>query len=264
VALEGDYDVFGKKLPKKYVLGGVLVGGGIAVVSVLRSRSAATASTAADVPDATAVDPTIDPATGVPYADEQGNSGAYGSDYGGSGGSYGSTGGYDAAGYPIGSPADIAWEDGATGVSGVTGGITTNDEWLQQALADLPGSQTAIQSALLGVLAGQTVTTGQKVLFLEAVALNGQPPGGYPTPIKTSDTAAQPGAGAEKVKVPTVVGETQESAFTAISAAGLKASGSKVQPGKTLIVKSTSPKGGTMVAKNSTVHVVSSVPAVRK
>jgi hypothetical protein len=59
----------------------------------------------------------------------------------------------------------------------------------------LPGDQNTIRVALVDVLAGITVTTAQKNIFLEAVGVIGQPPGSYPTPIKTSDTSAQPGGG---------------------------------------------------------------------
>jgi hypothetical protein len=102
-----------------------------------------------------------------------------------------------STGYCPGTPQDIAAQSG-TGTSTVTAAgsttePTTNSAWLQDALTVLPGGNTsANEAALAGVLGGLTVTTAQKNIFTEAVGIIGQPPQGYPQPIKTSDTAAQP------------------------------------------------------------------------
>jgi hypothetical protein len=63
---------------------------------------------------------------------------------------------------------------------------------------------------------------------------------------------------ADKVRVPGVVGDTQEAAFSAISGAGLKpASATKPVKGRTLTVTSEDPKAGTEVDKGSTVRLTS-------
>jgi hypothetical protein len=239
---------------KKYVIGGVIVGTGIAIVVYIRIRgqAASTATTTAVPADTSGDDSGIDPDTGIPYADEEG-SGVL--DGGGEIGDYSDQTDDDAAGYPIGSQADLTWQ------AQQSSGVTTNEEWVQACLGDLPGDQATIQAALLGVLAGQTVTTAQKQLFLEGVALNENPPQGYPTPIKTSDTAQQPGTPTStSVVVPRTVGQSQEAAFAILSAAGFRETGTPVVKGKTLIVQSTTPAAGTSAAKGSTVVVHSAVP----
>ena len=216
---------------KKYVIGGVVVGGLIAVAVFIRARSAAktaaanqTASqaTSGGVTDpagntCSALDPNSGYCPGSPEDQQwqQDNSGYYSSgdiaaeDAAGVGGI--SAAGLvtdpagnqceavdPATGYCPGTPQDIAGQGStATGTIGATGTSTTpqtNSDWLTAALQVLPGGDTsANEAALAGVLGGLTVTTAQKNIFLEAVGLEGQPPQGYPTPIKTSDTSAQPG-----------------------------------------------------------------------
>jgi hypothetical protein len=244
-------------VPKKYAIGAVAVAAGLGVIVYIRSRNAAQSAAAAGAsaaaaPDTSGTDPNaIDPATGIPYSEESGAY-SYGPDnYGGYGG-----GGYDNSGYPIGSAADLQYQ--AEQVSG----IQTNDEWVQQAMGgSVPGDPATIQAALSGVLGGLTVTTAQKNLFLEAVGILGNPPQGYPTPVKTSDTAAHPGTPvtAAQVTVPNVKGQPQEAAYAIISEAGLKPSGTPVVHGRTLIVQSQSPAAGAKAAKGSAVHLVSKV-----
>lgn len=256
--LDGDIKVPGLgDMPKKYAIGAVAAAAGLGVIVYIRSRKAASAAATAGVADATAtgsgIDPnSIDPSTGIPYSEESGSY-SYGADnYGG----YGGGSGYDTSGYPIGSSADLQYQ--AEQVSG----IQTNDEWVQQAVGgSVPGDPGAIQSALSAVLGGLTVTTAQKNLFLEAVGVLGQPPNGYPTPIKTSDTAAHPGtpATAAQVSVPNVKGQPQEAAYAIISEAGLHPSGTPTVKGKILYVQSQTPAPGAKAAKGSTVHLVSKV-----
>jgi hypothetical protein len=254
--MPGDISVPGLgNVPKKYAIGAVVVAAGLGVIVYIRARNTAKTAAATDTSttaaDTSGYDPTIDPATGIPYAEE--NSGYGTSDYGGAG-AYGT--GYDAAGYPIGSSQDLAWSQQQTT------GITTNDEWVQEAIGgSVPGDPGTIQAALSAVLGGLTVTTAQKNLFMEAVGVLGNPPQGYP-PIHTSDTSAQPAAPAKPsatVKVPNAVGQTQAGAYAMISQAGLHPSGTPDVPGKILQVKSQSPKAGTTVARNSTVHLTSAV-----
>lgn len=213
---------------KKYVIAGVVVGGGVAVIVFIRARKnaqnaaaqAATATTAALVTDPAGNQcASLDPASGYcPGSAEdsayqaQYASGGYGGDYGYPASDYGgnSSAGLvtdpagnqcvtvdPATGYCPGTPQDLAALGGTTVTGGTGTGTgttpTTNAEWMTDALMVLPGgNSTANQSALSGVLAGMTVTTAQKNVFLEAVGLEGNPPQGYPQPIKTSDTSGQP------------------------------------------------------------------------
>jgi hypothetical protein len=236
----GDMKVPGfGNVQKKYVIGGVAVGGIIAVVVYIRAKKTAAANAAAATNQTaaqagTVTDPagntcaTVDPNSGYcPGSPEdqswqQENSGYYSS--GGiaaqdaAGISSGVTGtsaaGFvtDAAGnqctavdpntgYCPGTPQDLAAQQGSvtsTVPSAGTSAPTTNSQWLTDAIAVLPGGATsANEAALAGVLGGLTVTTAQKNIFLEAVGLEGQPPQGYPTPIKTSDSSGQPGTPAK-------------------------------------------------------------------
>ena len=250
--LEGDVKLPGMgDVPKKYVVGGVVVGGGLAVVVYIRSRkaSANTANQTAAQATGGVTDPAgntcdaVDPNSGYcPGSPEdiswqQSNSGYYGTgagvpDYGGGAGVSGTglvtdpagnqCAALAASGYCPGTPQDLAAQ-GAAGSGGTvpaaTGGTPeTNSDWMTAALAVLPGGATsANEAALAGVLGGLTVTTAQKNIFLEAVGLEGQPPQGYPTPIKTSDTAQHPGTGAGKTAGP-ITGLTVRPSGTGIQA----------------------------------------------
>jgi len=193
------------QVDKKYVIGGVVIAGGIVVLVYLRNKSQANAANAAGT-DTTAADTSgdtsgydsgIDPATGIPYSEESGGEGL--DDYGGSYGSYQNEG-YDAAGYPLGSEADLQWQAGQT--PGTTNDITTNEQWLEEAESGvISGSASTIGNALSRVLGGLPVTSAQRNLFLEVVGVIGNPPGGYPTPIKLKDTSGQPASGKKETTV---------------------------------------------------------------
>jgi hypothetical protein len=223
------------QVPKKYVIGGVVVGGGVAVIVFIRARSAAkqSAANAANQTAAQAAGTVTDPAGNVcaaldpnsgycPGSPEdaeyqQENSGYYSSgdlaaeDAAGYGSGI-STAGLvtdpagnqctavdPSTGYCPGTPQDLAAQQ-STGTGTVSATPTstapeTNSAWLTDALQVLPGGNTsANEAALAGVLGGLTVTTAQQQIFLEAVGIIGAPPQGYPQPIKTSDTSAQPGS----------------------------------------------------------------------
>jgi hypothetical protein len=207
VALEGKVTipVFGE-VDKKYAVVGAVAAGGIVAVVYIRKRKAASASAAATTAAAasTATDPAgnvgaIDPATGYVYGspeDTQMLSSAAGTGtgyYNTSGGGGGGFGNIDPiTGYPVGSIADET-ALGSSGTNTAPGsGVTSNTQWLTEASGMLPGDTSTITTALASVLGGLTVTTAQKNLFMEAVGILGPPPGGYPSPIKTSDTSAQP------------------------------------------------------------------------
>lgn len=197
------------EVPKKTAL--IAGAGAVGIIAVVAIRHRATAnatasSTPSAVPastDATGTSDAIDPATGIPYSEEGGADVAgysgYQIPYGSDGGGYDAAGsGFDAAGYPIGSEADLAWQaeqDGtaATGTTSTVTGITTNADWVTEAESGvIPGSVSTISAAVSKVLGGLAVTSAQRDLFLEAVGVIGQPPQGYPQPIKLTDTSSQP------------------------------------------------------------------------
>jgi Fibronectin type III domain len=160
-----------------------LVGGGIVVlivgVAYYRHLSAPQVPATPTTPtDAAYTDPTAGSTVPSGY---QGDSGYYPS-----GGTPYAPYGYDIYGNPIPAP---------TGLGNSTGTYTTNVDWanaaesqLEQAGVSLTVSGTAISK----VLAGLTVTSEQKNIFLEAVGLLGQPPQGYPQPIKLADPTTTP------------------------------------------------------------------------
>jgi hypothetical protein len=257
------------EVPKKYALGGVAVTVVIVGVVILRKRNAANSAGAANAGNASVsgTDATggmvTDPAGNV-CAALDGNSGycpgsaedqAYQSQqtgYGISG--YGGMPGLDAGGYPIGSPGDIAWQQSMNSTGNQ---ITTNDEWIQQALTDVPGDPGTIQQALAAVLGGLTVTTAQKNLFLEAVGINQEPPQGYPKPIKTLDTPGHPGGGGgTEITVPYVVNLNAVDAQRDLTNAGFKSTltGPHFTSGHgTRIITHQKPSGGTKTKKGSSV-----------
>lgn len=104
--------------------------------------------------------------------------------------------GYDVYGNPLPAPTQ----------AGTGGGVyTDNASWATAAETDLENSGYTLATASLAisrVLGGLTVTSDQAGIFHQAVGLVGQPPQGYPQPIKLSDTPGQPGTTA-KLTAPT-------------------------------------------------------------
>jgi PASTA domain len=276
------------KIKPKYVVAGVVVAGAVGVIVFIRARRAA-ATAAATAPNAATAaqaglvtDPdgntctALDPGSGycpgtsgdqAYYAEQSDSLGeeASGADDGAGGIGNTTTGDFDAAGYPLGSAADLAWQAAQSGAS-ATGtttasstGPTTNSQWVTDAIGELPGDTGTLQTALSSVLGGLAVTTAQQQLFMEAVGLLGPPPGGYPTPIKLTDSAGQPASTAGQVKVPATTGMQAGPAHNAIVAAGLKPIADTGQKADE-IVTSTNPKAGTMVASGSAVDIVASPP----
>jgi len=193
-------NLLGHTVKKNTAMAGAAVGAVVIAVAVYRSRKAKTAAggtpaaattTAGDLypPDGTTGNPgdpnSTDPATGITYGDEQAQ-GGYGASYG--------TGGYDAAGYPIGSPQDIAYEQ-SQGSGGVpiaypvtptgtgSGGVPTfsdNASWAQYAEAymvnQLGGDPNTIGNALGKYITGGKVTQAQADVINQAIAFAGNPP----------------------------------------------------------------------------------------
>lgn len=174
---------------KKAVYIGGAITAGILGVAYWRHRQAANAAAASAAAPVTGsgVDPnTIDPNTGIPYSEEDASGQISGLDGGvsGYGGSYYGNGnivGYSQDGQPI----------YGTGIIG-SNVYTTNSEWATAAedqLATIGVDTATAATAISRVLAGLSVTQAQQDLFMEAVGQVGQPPQGYPTPIKLVTTA---------------------------------------------------------------------------
>jgi len=231
---------------------GLIAAGGVVGVILWRRR----ASQSATQQGSTATGDNIDPQTGFPYGsaeDEQALQQAQ---------SGFSTGfGYDPWGGFNPFPVPPASGGGAsTGSGGGNKGIQNNDQWLKAAENTLPnGHSSSVETALASVLGGLTVTWAQRALFLEAKGVLGDPPGGYPTPIKVQHSGGDHGGSHQKVRVPDVNGEHYVVAAGKIHAAGLK---THVTPqphaGTAWTVAFTQPAGGSEVRKGSvvTIHVV--------
>lgn len=133
-------------------------------------------SSSAESTDTSSVtDSSIDPATGVPYADEFGYTNS----------------GYGFLGVNDPSTGSIITSGSGTGVVQ----ITTNAQWSQAAqayLASIGGfDATAVAAALGAGLLGHYITPDQVVIWNAAIAFEGNPPGGYP-PLNTTPPTGQP------------------------------------------------------------------------
>jgi hypothetical protein len=202
---------FAKK-HKVVVWGGIAIGG-IAAVLIWR-RQAANSAANATSPTATSATGTgtIDPTTGLPEGspeDQAALQSFYGDGFSQVGG-----GGFNP--WPVSQPAP-------TGGGGTTTAVSTNDQWLIAAEKSLPnGHSAAVETALARVLGGLTVTWAQRALFLEAQGIVGQPPQGYPKPIKLANGGGDTGGSHQKVVVPEEVGKLYMAAAADLEKHGLK------------------------------------------
>lgn len=184
------------EVKKTYVWIGAAATAGILAVAYYRHRNAANAAAAnAATPvtgDTSQYDPNaIDPNTGLTYAQEaaSGQIGAQEGGVSGYGGSYYGSGnivGYDQYGMPIYS----------TGIAG-NNVYNTNADWATAAENQLQAQGVDYQTAanaISRILAGLSVTSQQQDLFMEAVGQLGQPPQGYPKPIKLQNAPTGPGS----------------------------------------------------------------------
>lgn len=138
-----------------------LIGGGSVALIVAYSYHKSKVAAQAAAATTNATDPTIDPATGVPYADEYSNLAGINANPA----SYlGGFGGFSTT--PLGPP-------------------TTNVDWMRSAIAALTGSgytTAAATTALTEYLLGVPLTTDQLTAVETAVSLVGPPP----TPVPVS------------------------------------------------------------------------------
>lgn len=248
-------DIFGKPV-KKSTAGAVAIGGVIIIgLLVYRSKknAAAAAAAAASSNQAPTTDQSqnaLDPATGYPtgsvedLAALQAEQGQYGYQYGGYGGGVG-TG--TVTGNPTAFTNNAQWAQAAEQfITGSSGGL---------------GASDAVGNALGKYITGGELSPTQADIVNQAIAFEGYPPvsgpDGYPPAIRLAPVQPPPTGGSTKVTVPNVITMEQEEAFKVIQGAGLKVTGTHPIPGKILHVETESPKAGTKVDKNSTVHLVS-------
>lgn len=169
---------------KTYVYIGVGITAGILLWAYYRRANAA-AEPVADVPA------TVDAGV-TDYAQESDASG-YNVVYPPSTGAYAQYG-YDIYGNPLPAP---------TGLGGGT--ITSNSDWADEAAALLTNAgveQSVATTAVTRVLGGLAVTSAQRDYFMQAVGALGQPPQGYPTPIRLTDNGQEPGGGGPSTGTP--------------------------------------------------------------
>jgi hypothetical protein len=272
--------IAGEVNKKTAVIAGVAVVGVVGIAYIRHAKAAgsnaAAAGTAASA-GGSETDPAgnvgvIDPQTGYVYGspeDEQALANGSSQDASDLGAGYSDIGGEvyptsdidPATGYPYGSSQDLAALGGTTATGG-TGTTATSTgaapvsvaEWIANAENDLNAPSIAQIAPM--VLAGIPISSAQKNVFLEAVAVEGQPPGGYPQPIKLTDSPAQGVTPAASVVVPEVKGLRAEDAGNKLKALGLIPHISQgVPPGKTGIINSQTPGPGKKVKKGSTVDL---------
>jgi hypothetical protein len=184
-----------------------LIAVGAASVGILAYayyRHNSVAATATDTSGTDVTDTSIDPATGVPYADEFGYMNS----------------GYGFLGVNDPSTGQIITSGSGTGV--VT--ISTNAQWSQAAqayLASIGGYDSTTVAAALGAgLLGHYITPDQVSIWNAAIAFEGNPPGGYP-PLNVTPPTGQPPPTGNTLPAPTgfkSTGHTKSSAALAWNA----------------------------------------------
>ena len=226
-----------------YVVGTVAAAGGVIIYAYVKNRNAnaAAASVAATGPSADQ----IDPATGLPYSQEQGamDTGAAFTPYGGID---------PSTGIPyideVGNPG---------GVGGNPNPITTNTVWSQTAQQELENtfgySTSTSQSAVRKYLGQKDGLTHDEASAIQTVVAEiGTPPTGGPYRIITATAPVPPSS--TQVAVPNTVGKTAGTAHNLIVSAHLVPI---APPGQkaTQKVKSTNPKAGTKVAPGTRILI---------
>ena len=186
MALEGEIKTpFGQIKKKTAVIGGVSAA---AIIGIVWYRSRTTApAPLGDTTSGSTTDTGIDPATGIPYADENqldSSSLVTGN---------GQVIGYDGSGSPIygaGSGVGIGGVSTGTG----PGSFTSNAQWAQYAedymVNTVGGDPNTIGNALGKYIAGQALSADQVQVVQQAIAFAGNPPvsgnGGFPPSYRTS------------------------------------------------------------------------------
>jgi len=181
-----------------FIIAGFVVIGGVIYFRHKANQSNTSTTTATGT--GTQTDPAgnvgqIDPATGYAYGSPEDTATLNNTQIGAGLDAYG-TGAIDPnTGVPYAYELGYGSGDAGTGTISGQQPITTNSQWLTAAEGVLPnGTSATVEAALSKVLGGVAVSASERDLFLEAVGILGNPPQGYPQPIKLTNTSGQPGA----------------------------------------------------------------------
>jgi len=252
------------KLPtwgKFAVVGG---GGAVIVFAWYQHKQSAAASSTASSSSADQ----IDPATGLPYSEDNTTDPETDMTYAAEAEQYGSVSAAEAAlgasanyGYDTGSSAGIVGDyyDQYPATDNTASGYTysSNAEWAQAAeagLTDIGYSSTDVASAIGRYLARLSLTADQANIVQVAIAEYGNPPSGTFQIIQSSGTPTQ-GSGTGGASVPNVVGMDITDAANTVRAAGLNWNGPPSVKGQVIYVTGQTPAAGTSVASGATVTV---------
>jgi len=231
----------GKKLSKNKKILLALTGAGLGVVGILwyRNKQASASSSNADTGDTG--DSGIDPNTGIPYADEEGE---------------------------YGTPGEEGTYDPLTGQylpgPGTTETYTaTNGTWAQEAesyLSNLGYNQSTVATALGNYLSGLPLTQAEYDIVSAALGFFGNPPNGAPSPILEGGGGSGQGGGTGvTVTVPNIVGMRQTTAGVLVRSKGLGFSATHSGAGAVgteWLISTQSPSGGTKAKVGSKVTAV--------
>lgn len=240
-----------------------VVGGGGAIIVFVwyqhkQNSAASTTSTSAD---------SIDPATGLPYSEDNETDPQTGMTYAAEAEQYGSVSAAEAA---LGESADYGYATGdSAGIIGDYGDYypstdTTSDytyssnaEWAQaveSGLVDIGYTSTDVASAVGRYLGSLSLTSDQANIIQVAIAEYGNPPVGTFQIIQQSSTTP---ASTGTVAVPNVIGEEAVNAQPVFTTAGLTStlSGPAFTSGTSAyrVITAESPSAGTQVAPGTNV-----------
>jgi hypothetical protein len=251
----GTIEIAGKHVKKSTaaIAGVGIVGGAVLYARHRGSQNSSSVATDAGTAASTA-DPSIDPSTGIPYAQEDSGFGFQDAGLNSSSFTGGEVIGYDGNGNPIYGP-------GTSGVAiGAPGSFTNNAQWAQAFEQQVGSTGNDPTAAALGkYLTGQTLTSDQVTTVQEAIASQGYPPtagsGGDPPNFKTAPTANPPvTTTAGTITVPNVVHMKVSAAIAALAKSGLKAGIHQASTSAT-VVNSQTPGAGAKVTAGATVDL---------
>jgi hypothetical protein len=245
-------------VPKKWVAGGVAIGGIVIGVVYFRSKKQSSANASTTVTDpagnvCSALDPNSGYCPGSPQ-DVAYQQGQYGGLVGQNAASYvgGQIIGYDQNGNPI-------YSSGPSQPG--PGSFTSNAQWAQASELYLtqtePNADPAVIAEALGLyINGKAVTADQAQIVDQAIAFEGIPPVGGPNgdpPNIITSTGSVTG-GTPQVTVPNVIGMGWGAGHNAIIRAGLVPVATPTPHTNTSYkITAQSPKAGIKVNKGSTV-----------
>lgn len=158
--MAGDFNIGGTHVSKNAVYFSSAAAVGILGYAYWKRRGTATTGSTGTDTGTTATDPSIDPTTGLPYAEEYG----YGAPTGG------------ATGYGIYDPATGGT---ITSYGQTVTTVSTNAQWAQASqlyLTSVGYDGTAVGAALGKALTGQPMTDSELAIYNAAVAFEGYPP----------------------------------------------------------------------------------------